>query len=77
VVPITDPLHSRGMMGDGVIEIGRIAGAVAAAGYRGPIEVEIFNHAIWNLPGDAVLAQIKERYRTILIPGPHAGRATS
>src|SRR5262249_32722977 len=72
LVPVTDPVHSRGRMGDGVIEIGRITSAVAAAGYRGPIEVEIFNHTIWNLPGDVVLAQIKERYRTILPPEPHA-----
>jgi sugar phosphate isomerase/epimerase len=62
LVPVVDPLLSRGMMGDGVIEIGRIARAVNAAGYRGPIEVEIFNQAIWDMPGDTVLAQIKERY---------------
>jgi hypothetical protein len=35
---------------------------VDAAGYRGPTEVEIFNHAIGSQPGDAVLAQICERY---------------
>jgi sugar phosphate isomerase/epimerase len=69
LLPVTDPLHSRGMMGDGVIELGRIARAVDAAGYRGPIEVEIFNHAIWDLPGDTVLAQIKERYHSILGSG--------
>ena len=62
LVPIVDPLLSRGMMGDGVIEIGRIARAVAATGYGGPIEVEIFNQAIWDRPGDEVLAQIKERF---------------
>jgi len=50
------------MMGDGVIEIRRLRGAVDAAGYDGPIEVEIFNRAIWDTPGDEVLATIRERY---------------
>ncbi len=68
LVPLTDPLLSRGMMGDGVIELRRITRAVTAAGYRGPIEVEIFNQAIWNTPGDAVLSSMKERYRTYIDP---------
>ena len=58
-------MYSRAMMGDGVIDLGRIARAIAAAGYRGPIEVEILNKAIWDMPGDAVLAQIKERYQAL------------
>jgi sugar phosphate isomerase/epimerase len=62
LVPIIDPLLSRGMIGDGVIEIGRITRAVEATGYRGPIEVEIFNQDIWATPGDDVLALIKERF---------------
>jgi hypothetical protein len=36
--------------------------AVDAAGYAGPIEVEIFNQDIWYTPGDQVLALTKERY---------------
>lgn len=68
VVPIGDPLYARGMMGDGVIELGRIAHAVEAAGYCGPIEVEIFNRAIWEQPGDEVLAQLKERAVAVLGP---------
>lgn len=62
IVPITDPLLSRGMMGDGVIELRRIRTAVEAAGYAGFIEVEIFNRAIWEMPGDDVLARMRERY---------------
>jgi sugar phosphate isomerase/epimerase len=58
-----DPLTTRGMMGDGVIELRRIRHAVADAGYRdGPIEVEIFNPTYWDMPGDDVLALMKERY---------------
>lgn len=53
---------SRGMMGDGVIELRRLREAVDALGYDGPIEVEIFNQALWAMPGDKVLTLTKERY---------------
>ncbi len=57
-----DPLMSRAMMGDGVIELRRIRAAVEAAGYAGPIEVELFNQEIWGQPGDEVLELMKARY---------------
>jgi sugar phosphate isomerase/epimerase len=60
--PKPDLLLSRAMMGDGPIEIRRIREAVDAAGYVGPIEVEIFNQDVWNAPGDEVLALTRERY---------------
>ncbi|TVY11811.1 sugar phosphate isomerase/epimerase family protein [Paenibacillus cremeus] len=62
IVPTPDMLLGRGMMGDGVIEIRKIRHAVEAAGYRGPIEVEIFNRQIWDQPGDDVIALMKNRY---------------
>jgi sugar phosphate isomerase/epimerase len=62
IVPLPDPLLGRGMVGDGLIELRRIRNAVDAAGYAGPIEVEIFNRAIWDAPGDQVLKQIIERF---------------
>lgn len=62
IVPMPDMLMGRGMMGDGVIELRRIRKAVEAAGYQGPIEVEIFNQKIWDRPGDEVLAEMKDRY---------------
>jgi sugar phosphate isomerase/epimerase len=62
IVPTPDLLMGRGMMGDGVIEISRIRESVEAAGYSGPIEVEIFNQAIWDAPGDEVLALMKRRF---------------
>jgi sugar phosphate isomerase/epimerase len=62
LVPARDVLLGRGMMGDGVIELRAIRSAVEHAGYRGPIEVEIFNEAIWGLPLDEVLALTKERF---------------
>jgi sugar phosphate isomerase/epimerase len=62
LVPAPDPLMGRGLMGDGVIEVRRLSAAVSAAGYRGPIEVEIFNDAVWNTPLDELLPEIKRRF---------------
>ena len=62
LVPPPDVLLGRGMMGDGVIELRRLRTAVERAGYHGWIEVEIFNRAIWDAPGDDVLALLCARY---------------
>ena len=62
LVPVKNVLMNRGMMGDGVIELRRIRGEVERAGYRGPIEVEIFNEAIWERPVDELVRQAKERF---------------
>ena len=62
IVPLPDMLMGRGLMGDGVIELRRLRAAVDAAGYTGSIEVEIFNQAISDMPGEAVLRLMKERY---------------
>lgn len=62
LVPPPDHLLGRGMMGDGVIDLRRLRLAVEAAGYSGPIEVEIFNRSIWDTPGDEVLRLMQRRY---------------
>ncbi len=62
LAPPPDVLMGRGMMGDGIIELRRIRAAVQAAGYQGPIECEIFNRAIWAMPGEDVLDLMKRRY---------------
>ncbi len=36
--------------------------AVDTLGYEGPIEVEIFNEALWEMLEDRVLTLTKERY---------------
>lgn len=65
--PLPDLLLGRGMMGDGVIDFGRFTSAVTAAGYSGPIEVEIFNQEIWDLPGHEVLATLIHRFEQLVI----------
>src|SRR5262245_30084515 len=62
LVPTPHMLLGRGMIGDGVIDIRPIRAAVEQAGYVGPIEVEIFNQAIWDAPGDDVLALMGRRF---------------
>lgn len=62
LVPPPDHLLGRGLMGDGVIELRRLREAIDAAGYNGPIEVEIFNQRVWDTPGEQVLSVIKQRF---------------
>jgi sugar phosphate isomerase/epimerase len=62
LAPPPHPLLGRGMMGDGVIDLRRFRGLVEAAGYNGPIEVEIFNQQIWDSPPDDVLKLMCRRY---------------
>ena len=66
LVPTTDLLNDRGMMGDGVIELRRIRRAVEDAGFTGFIEAEIFSDRWWAEPIDRVLATCVERYRTVV-----------
>ncbi len=66
LVPTTSILQGRGMMGEGVIELGRLRSAVESAGYYGPIEVEVINPEIWALDGDEVLDRVVESYRHVL-----------
>ena len=62
LVPTTDLLNDRGMMGDGVIDLRRIRGWMAAAGYRGMHEVEIFSARWWDEEPEQVLATCRERH---------------
>lgn len=69
LVPMAaDPLLSRGMMGDGVIDFGAIGTLVREAGYRGGVEVEIFNEAVWASDGHTVIDTMKRRYRQLVLP---------
>jgi len=63
LVPASDMLMGRGVMGDGVIQLRELRGEVEAAGYRGPVEVEIFNRQVWDAPDpDVMLERIRARY---------------
>lgn len=55
-------LTGRGQIGDGAIDMREWKGYVEAAGYDGPIEVELFNDALWARDGREVLAQTARRF---------------
>ncbi len=59
-----DTLQQRGMMGDGIIDIRGIRAWVERAGHDGPIEVEIINPAIWDLPRETLMTTVKDRFST-------------
>lgn len=66
LVPTTDLLLDRGMMGDGVIDLKRIRAEIEKAGFFGLQEVEIFSqNNWWKRPGEEVLATCVERFRTV------------
>ena len=66
LVPTSDLLLDRGMMGDGVIDLRRVRGMVERAGYGGFHEVEIFSqHNWWQRDPDEVLAICKERHASV------------
>jgi sugar phosphate isomerase/epimerase len=55
-------LLARGMMGDGHIDFRALHRTVHDAGYRGDIEVEIFNADVWAADPDEVVATVARRY---------------
>src|SRR5450631_3482885 len=64
LVPTTDLLLDRGMMGDGVIDLAKIRSWMDAAGYRGPHEVEIFSaNNWWQRDPDDVLQTCQARHQ--------------
>src|SRR5437763_5004508 len=49
-------LLGRGLPGEGCVELRRFREAVDAAGYTGPVEVEVFHEDVWARPGAEVLS---------------------
>ena len=63
-----DTLLARGMMGDGHVDFPAFTRAVAAAGYTGDVEVEIFNADVWAQPPAEVVATMAQRYLGLVAP---------
>ncbi|MFK0168251.1 sugar phosphate isomerase/epimerase family protein [Streptomyces sp. NPDC090306] len=57
-------LNGRAQLGDGVIDMREWWSLVDAAGYTGPVEVELFNEELWAREGRALLAETASRFRT-------------
>ena len=63
LVPTSDVLNDRGMMGDGVIDVRGIRRDVEATGYDGLVEVEIFStENWWKRPMDETLRVCAARF---------------
>lgn len=63
-----DALLGRGVPGDGHIDFGPVTRAVAAAGYAGDIECEIFNADVWARPYDDVAVETSEAFTRTVAP---------
>jgi len=67
LVPTTDLLLDRGMMGDGIIDVRRIRSWVEDAGFDGYSEVEIFSERDWwQREHGEVLDVCVERHRSVV-----------
>jgi sugar phosphate isomerase/epimerase len=65
LVPTTDLLNDRGMMGDGVIDLRQLRGWAEDAGFAGYAEVEIFSAGNWwQRDGGEVLDTCIARHRS-------------
>ena len=69
LIPLpADVLLARGYMGDGTIDFPPFVAAVEAAGYRGDMEVEIFNADVWASPGNQVIDTVIRRFLDVVVP---------
>ncbi|MDF7664671.1 sugar phosphate isomerase/epimerase family protein [Bifidobacterium sp. ESL0745] len=63
-----DPLLSRHYPGEGVIDFKALTQAVAATGWHGDIECEIFNRAVWDTPFDEVSRHVADAFDKYVAP---------
>ncbi len=68
VLPIHGGLTSRGMMGDGSIDLVGLTRAVEAAGFDGDIEIEIMSDELWALDPEVLLDLCIDRFSSSLNP---------
>ncbi|MFC4108666.1 sugar phosphate isomerase/epimerase family protein [Micromonospora zhanjiangensis] len=62
-------LLGRGLPGAGCVDLRRFRSAVDAAGYTGPIEVEVFHEQLWTRPGRDILDAAIAGYRDHVADG--------
>ncbi|MEV4949795.1 sugar phosphate isomerase/epimerase family protein [Streptomyces sp. NPDC053755] len=58
-------LNGRGQLGDGSIDLRAWWDLVDEAGYTGPVEVELFNDALWARDGVEVLEETARRFLAV------------
>lgn len=57
-------LNGRGQLGEGAVDLREWREQVDATGYRGLIEVELFNDELWARDGVDLLTEVAERFVT-------------
>ncbi|MGP9693048.1 sugar phosphate isomerase/epimerase family protein [Brachybacterium sp. AOP25-B2-12] len=67
-LPVPENMHGRLLPGDGELDLARITGAVLAAGYTGPIEVEVFSEELWAQDLDTIVHRTVASYRRSVLP---------
>ncbi|PSJ26132.1 sugar phosphate isomerase [Streptosporangium nondiastaticum] len=71
VTPLPEgALLGRGQLGDGCVDLRWFFEQATAAGYRGPVEAEIFSTRLWARDGAEVLTETLERYRRYVLARP-------
>ena len=60
------PLRGRALPGDGVAPLADIVALVLAAGYDGPVEVEVLSEEVWARPALDVARTARERTERIM-----------
>jgi sugar phosphate isomerase/epimerase len=61
-------LLGRGLPGEGCADLPALYRAVTAAGYDGPVEVEVLSERVWDMPYDALLERLRESFTRLHAP---------
>ncbi|QZY50912.1 sugar phosphate isomerase/epimerase family protein [Leucobacter tenebrionis] len=67
-LPLPENMNGRVMPGEGTIDLPGLTHSMIEAGYRDPIEVEVFNEELWRLPLEVIVARTVESFG-YAIPG--------
>ncbi len=65
ILPIHGGLTSRGLPGEGFIDLCKLGGLVDAAGYSGPVEVEVLSNRLWALPPQEAFDAVVSSYASL------------
>lgn len=64
-LPLPENMNGRGLPGSGEIDLVSLTEWMMAAGYRDPIEVEVFNEELWRQPLDVIVARTVESFNRV------------
>lgn len=67
-LPVPENMHGRLLPGEGELDLRRITRGVLAAGYTGPIEVEVFSEQLWAQDLDTIVGRTVAAYRDAVLP---------